>query len=158
MGPIWGRQDPGGPHGGPINFAIWADFWFLDDTLLSQFSHQWCCWFDAYLAPRHSELPWSWWRHQVEKNFRDAGPLWGHRSPVDSPHKVQWRGALMFSLICARSSGWANNWDAGDLRRHPAHYDVTVVTIGRSSEHVISALPVTSWDSPPKGPVLGRAF
>ena len=24
MGPIWGRQDPGGPHLGPINFAIWA--------------------------------------------------------------------------------------------------------------------------------------
>ena len=23
MGPIWGRQDPGGPHGGPMNFAIW---------------------------------------------------------------------------------------------------------------------------------------
>ena len=25
MGPIWGRQDPGGPHIGPMNFAIWAD-------------------------------------------------------------------------------------------------------------------------------------
>ena len=24
MGPIWGRRDPGGPHVGPINFAIWA--------------------------------------------------------------------------------------------------------------------------------------
>ena len=24
MGPIWGRQDPGGPHVGPVNFAIWA--------------------------------------------------------------------------------------------------------------------------------------
>ena len=23
MGPIWGRQDPGGPHVGPRNFAIW---------------------------------------------------------------------------------------------------------------------------------------
>ena len=23
MGPIWGRQDPGGPHVGPINFVIW---------------------------------------------------------------------------------------------------------------------------------------
>ena len=23
MGPIWGRQDPGGPHVGPKNFAIW---------------------------------------------------------------------------------------------------------------------------------------
>ena len=24
MGPIWGLQDPGGPHVGPINFAIWV--------------------------------------------------------------------------------------------------------------------------------------
>ena len=23
MGPIWGRQDPGGPHVSPMNFAIW---------------------------------------------------------------------------------------------------------------------------------------
>ena len=26
MGPIWGRQDPGGPHVGPVNFAIWEHF------------------------------------------------------------------------------------------------------------------------------------
>ena len=25
MGPIWGRQDPGGPHVGPMNFAVWVD-------------------------------------------------------------------------------------------------------------------------------------
>ena len=25
MGPIWGQQDPGGPHVGPMNFAIWDD-------------------------------------------------------------------------------------------------------------------------------------
>ena len=24
MGPIWGRQDPGGPHVGPMNFALWG--------------------------------------------------------------------------------------------------------------------------------------
>ena len=23
MGPIWGRQDPGGPHVGPMDLAIW---------------------------------------------------------------------------------------------------------------------------------------
>ena len=26
MGPIWGRQDPGGLHVGPMNFAIWEGF------------------------------------------------------------------------------------------------------------------------------------
>ena len=50
-----------------------------------------------------------------------------HRSPVNSPHKGQWRGALMFSLICAWTRGWVNNRDADDLRRHRAHYDVTVI-------------------------------
>ena len=28
MGPIWGRQDPGGPHVGPMNFAIWGTIAF----------------------------------------------------------------------------------------------------------------------------------
>ena len=49
-----------------------------------------------------------------------------HRSPVNSLHKGQWRGALMFSLICTRINGWVNNAEACDLRRHRAHYDVTV--------------------------------
>ena len=49
------------------------------------------------------------------------------RSPVNSPHKGQWRGALMFSLICARINGWRNNHEASDLRRYRAHYDVTVM-------------------------------
>ena len=54
--------------------------------------------------------------------------VWGiHRSPVNSPHKGQWRGALMFSLICAWIDGCVNNREAGDLRRHHAHYDVMVM-------------------------------
>ena len=52
-----------------------------------------------------------------------------HRSPVNSPHKGQWRVALIFSLICARINGWANNREAGDLRRHPAHYGVIVMGV-----------------------------
>ena len=50
-----------------------------------------------------------------------------HRSPVNSPHKGQWRGALMFSLICVWINGWVNNREAGDLRCYRAHYDVTVM-------------------------------
>ena len=50
-----------------------------------------------------------------------------HRSPVNFPHKGQWRGALMFTLICARKNGWVNNGEAGDLRRYLAHYDVIVM-------------------------------
>ena len=50
-----------------------------------------------------------------------------HRSPLNSPHKCQWRGALMFSLICAWINGWVNNLEACDLGCHRAHYDVTVM-------------------------------
>ena len=50
-----------------------------------------------------------------------------HRSPGTSPHKGQWRGALMFSLICIRIHGLVNNREAGDLRCYRAHYDVTIM-------------------------------
>ena len=50
-----------------------------------------------------------------------------HRSPVNSPHKGQWRRAFMFSLICAWTNDWVNNLEAGVLRRRCAHYDVIVM-------------------------------
>ena len=50
------------------------------------------------------------------------------RSLVNFPHKGQWRGALMFSLIRGWIDGWVNNREAGDLRRHRLHYDVTAMT------------------------------
>ena len=56
-----------------------------------------------------------------------------HRSPVNSHYKGQWRGALMFSLMCAWTNSWANHRDTGDLRRHHAHYDVTVMLAIRGS-------------------------
>ena len=51
-----------------------------------------------------------------------------HRSPANSPHKGQWRGALMFSLIWAWMNDWVNNREAGDLRCHRTHYDVTAMS------------------------------
>ena len=73
-----------------------------------------------------------------------------HRSPVNSLHKCQWRGVLMFSLICTWINCWINNHEAGDLRRHRSHYDVIVmmyhltsignvmVETSRSYDHFIS--------------------
>ena len=58
-----------------------------------------------------------------------------HRSPVNSSHKGQWRGDLMFSLICLWINGWVNNREAGDLRRYRAHYDVIVMTMVGLKEH-----------------------
>ena len=50
-----------------------------------------------------------------------------HRLPVNSPHKGQWRGALIFSLVWAWTNGWVTIRKGGHLRRHRAHYDVTVM-------------------------------
>ena len=63
------------------------------------------------------------------KRFPRHGPFVRgiHRWPVNYPHKGQWREALILSLICAGINGWVNNDKAGDLRRHRAHYDVTVM-------------------------------
>ena len=55
-----------------------------------------------------------------------------HRSPVNSPHKGQWRGTLMFSLIYVWINDWVNNREAGDLRRYRAHSDVIVM----DQEHI----------------------
>ena len=46
---------------------------------------------------------------------------------MNSPHKGQWRGAYMFALICVWINGSVNNREAGDSRRHRAHYDVIVM-------------------------------
>ena len=48
------------------------------------------------------------------------------RSSLNSPHKGQWHGALMLSLNCTWTNGWADNRDAGDLIRYRAHYEVTL--------------------------------
>ena len=50
-----------------------------------------------------------------------------HQSPVNSPHKGQWRGALMFSLIYVWINDWVNNREAGEWRRFRAHYDIIVM-------------------------------
>ena len=60
--------------------------------------------------------------------FRVTGHLSGEfTGPGEFPAKGQWRGALMFSLICFWINDWVNNREAGDLRRYRAHYDVTAM-------------------------------
>ena len=68
-------------------------------------------------------LAMTWSRHQTE----NISCYWPFVWPVNSPLKGQWRGDLMFSLICAWINGYVNIREAGDLRRHRAHYDVTVM-------------------------------
>ena len=70
-------------------------------------------------------------RHEMETFFSSLALCAGN-SPItgEFPHKGQWRGALKFSMACARINGWVNNREAGDLRRHRAHYDVNVTGWG----------------------------
>ena len=78
----------------------------------------------------HGTFFWDFCGNPVKwKHFPRYWPFvrWIHRSPVNSPHKGQWRGTLRFSLIWAWTNGWINYQDAGDLRRHCTHYDVTVM-------------------------------
>ena len=80
-----------------------------------------------YMQNGKFKIDKTWWRHQMETfsallAFREENP------PVTDgsfPHKGQWCGALVLSLICRLTN--ANNRDAGDLRRHRAHYDVTAM-------------------------------
>ena len=95
-----------------------------------------CMWKLLHLSMARSRIsyvgenvPISPWRHQI-KDFPRYWPFVReiHRSPLDSPHKGQWRGALMFSLIWTNwSNSWANNRDVADLRQHRPHHDVAVV-------------------------------
>ena len=67
------------------------------------------------------------WKH-FPRHWRFVRGI--YRWPVNSPHKGQWGGALMFSLICAWINGSVNNREAGDLRSHGAHYKVIVMHNG----------------------------
>ena len=55
--------------------------------------------------PRHDDV--IKWKHFPHYSSFVRGT---HRSTVDSPNKGQWRGALMFSFVCAWTNGWASNW------------------------------------------------
>ena len=90
--------------------------------------------------------------------FRVTGHLCGgiHRSSVNSPHKGQWRGALMFSLIGAWINRWVNNGEAGDFntlsRSLWRHCNVAVtfwahvfVYLGFTPNSPYTAKPCSTW-------------
>ena len=85
------------------------------------------------MSPFNKSSPWRFflltrWRHKME-TFSALLALCAGNSPVpvNSQHKGQWRGALMFSLICVWINGWVNARETGDLRRYRGHYDVIIM-------------------------------
>ena len=75
------------------------------------------------------QLEWALLTHDDVTKWKQFLRYWPfvRGTPMNSPHKGQWRGALVFSLSSAWTNGWVNNRDEGDLRCHCAHYDVTVI-------------------------------
>ena len=111
-------------------FKLIFNFYIYDTRLLwnaTHHRHLGIC----YVLSMHAS------HHHYNGSMRSIPPTnndvikWKHfpRYAKNSPHKGQWRGALMFSLICAWANGWVSNREAGDLRQHRAPYDVTVVSI-----------------------------
>ena len=77
--------------------------------------------------------------------FRVTGPLWGeftgHRW---IPHTRASDSELScFYLICVWINGWVNNGEAGDLRRHRAHYDIIMTLKWRHMRVMASQITIT---------------
>ena len=88
--------------------------------------------FTSFIMGLLHDCPASMMTSSNEIMFRVTGPLWGksngHLWIRWIPHrKIQWCGALMLSLICVYTNGWANNRSVGNLGRHRAPYDFTVM-------------------------------
>ena len=145
-GPLWG-ESTGHPvdstHKEPVARTVDVSFDVSLNKLLYKQSSGW--WFETprrsydvsvvFMFPRLGRIKISlgvgllaWWRHQMETFSALLAFCAGNSPvPVNSPHKGQWRGALMFSLICVWINGWVNNREAGDWRRHRGHYDVNIM-------------------------------
>ena len=81
----------------------------------------WSSYFRIFMAK-------SWWHHQME-NLSTELAIGAENSPVTSEFPTQRPVTRSFDvfLLCAWLNGWVNNCEAGDLRCHHAHYDVSVM-------------------------------
>ena len=68
-----------------------------------------------------------------------TGPRWIPRTKASDAE------LWCFLLICAWINGWVNNREAGDLRRHHTHYDVTVMEGNGSPITVVIIRSDITW-------------
>ena len=106
-------------------------------SVVTYYTHTWCQHMLDQLYMRviavHDDV--IKWKH-FPRNWPFVREI--HRSPVNFPHKGQWRGALMYSLIYAWINDWVNNHEAGDLRRQHGHYDVIVMSWSKVKSDIFS--------------------
>ena len=81
--------------------------------------HYWCMWWDV-----------AWLRHKLETFSALLAPC-AENSPVNSPHKGQLHGALIFFFDLR-----LNKWLSIQSERHRAHYDVTVMAYLMASHYL----------------------
>ena len=98
--------------------------------------------FGIYRYFKYKSILWEYTYHDDVIKWKHFPLYWPfvqeiHRPPVNSPHKGQWSGVLKFSLVCPWINGWVNNHEAGDLRRHRAHYDAIAMNIDTTWPHNI---------------------
>ena len=74
--------------------------------------------FDLRVNKRLSKQWWGWWFHTLSR------PLWRHRNEKISH---QCATATLRWIINVQYIDWINTREAGDLRRHCAHYDIIVM-------------------------------
>ena len=82
------------------------------------------------------DFPSTWWRHHM-KTFSALLAICAGNSPVTVEFLAQSLGPVTRSFegffYLRMNNDWENNDEAGDLRRHRAHYDVTVMMFSMSS-------------------------
>ena len=133
-----------------VGMQIWDTKYLSSATEI--FLPEW--WVSPFHYMHYSEVTWRSIRLEPSthddvinwKHFPRYGPFVRgiHRSPVNSPHKGQWGGALMFSLIWTYLNGWAKHsrgWWFETLSRpllrhcneHDAWHEVNLRTVLLSS-------------------------
>ena len=105
--------------------AYGPKWWKTPDQIISRFENTFCLLTKCYYKPWYREITGNRQSKHFPRNWPFVRGI--HRSPVNSQHKGQGCGTLMFSLIRAWINRWVNNGEAGDLRRIRPHYDVTVM-------------------------------
>ena len=85
------------------DYLVWIDYSDFNIIIHLCTANPGCCWKPLNHLWHDDVIKW--------KHFSRYWPFVRgiHRSPVNSPHKGQWRRALMFSLICIWINGWVNN-------------------------------------------------
>ena len=102
---------------------------------------------DIHVTTTHKAQHAWWWRRQME-TFSALLPLCAGNSPVTGEFPSQMPVTRTFDLFfdLRLNNGWVDNREAGDWRRHRAHYDVTVMW---NNVHISLGGPLNGFLDPP---------